>query len=336
MPKKSKDEAKLEIVSEKKETKKKSTAKKEKNEIVKKNVTAKEKKSSTSKATSKKATEPESKKKSTTKVEKAPIKPESKKKSTSSAKKTATAEKKNAKSPKDDLEKIEKKKETKSKKSTSKTSKTAKSKKAQTSAVKVKKQIELIEYYDLPYSYNKTVIKLLAQTPTSLFVYFEVSDEDKRAFISQYGENFFNETKPILIVHNETMNYTFEVEINDFANCWYFHVNDAKCKYEIKLARKYINSATTQNSYIYVTSSNELESPNNHILFNNINNMIYLKNVKTNEKKQVKISDISSIQNIGKIYNIYDLYKKLYSEENIEDFDLNNPSSVLPSSSFKI
>ena len=37
------------------------------------------------------------------------------------------------------------------------------------------------------------------------------------------------------------MNYTFEVEINDFANCWYLHVNDAKCSYKIELGRKYKN-----------------------------------------------------------------------------------------------
>ena len=132
------------------------------------------------------------------------------------------------------------------------------------------------------------------------------------------------------------MNYTFEVEINDFANCWYLHVNDAKCVYNIELGRKYVNVYEhPTNDYIYVTSSNKLEAPNDHILFNNINNMVYFKNVKTNKKIQINISDIASIQNIGKIYNIYDLYEKIYLEENIENFDLSNPSS-LPSSSFKI
>lgn len=202
---------------------------------------------------------------------------------------------------------------------------------------KTKKDIEIIEYYDLPYRYNKTVIKLLAQTPTSLFVYWEISDDDRKNFISHYGENFFLETKPVLLIHNKTMNYTFEIEINDFANCWYLHVNDAKCVYNIELGRKYVNVYERQNNdYIFVTLSNKLESPNNHILFNNINDTIYFKNVKTNTKFEKKISDISSIQNIGKIYNLYDLYKEIYSEENIENFDLKNPSSSLSSSSFKI
>jgi len=193
---------------------------------------------------------------------------------------------------------------------------------------KTKKSIEILEYYDLPYRYNKTVIKLLAQTPTSLFVYWEISDDDREIFLSKYGKKFFSETKPVLLIHNETMNYTFEVEINDFANCWYLHVNDAKCLYNIELGRKYINIYENKtNDYIYVTSSNTLEAPNDHILFNNINHMIYFKNVKTNKKIEKKISDIISIRKIGQIYNIYDLYKKIYTKETIEEFDLKNPSS---------
>ena len=31
------------------------------------------------------------------------------------------------------------------------------------------------------------------------------------------------------------MHYAFEVEINDFANSWYLHVNDANCDYKIEL-----------------------------------------------------------------------------------------------------
>ncbi len=31
------------------------------------------------------------------------------------------------------------------------------------------------------------------------------------------------------------MNYTFEIEINDFANSWYLHVNDGNCEYKVEL-----------------------------------------------------------------------------------------------------
>jgi len=35
------------------------------------------------------------------------------------------------------------------------------------------------EYYDLPYRYNKTLVKILAQTPKRLFVYWDIADEDR-------------------------------------------------------------------------------------------------------------------------------------------------------------
>ena len=120
-----------------------------------------------------------------------------------------------------------------SKKTTSKNTSSKKStKKSNTS------KINLLEYYDLPYRYNQTIVKVLAQTPKTLFVYWDVSDEDRKNYIKQYGENFFNTTKPVLIIHNVTMNYTFEIEINDFANCWYFNINDEKCEYVVELGRR--------------------------------------------------------------------------------------------------
>ena len=175
-----------------------------------------------------------------------------------------------------------------------------------------------VEYYDLPYSYNQTVVKVLAQTPKTLFVYWEISEADKEKFKEQYGENFFETTKPVLIIHNETLSYSFEVEINDFANSWYLHVNDSKADYKIELGRRYFDNSNNNisNNYVYVTSSNEIESPNDHILFDKSQNMVYFRNVKTNVETKKDVSSLSFIKNMGKIYNIYDLYKKIYKEEN--------------------
>ena len=211
----------------------------------------------------------------------------------------------------------------------------------------------------MPYRYNQTVVKLLAQTPTNLFVYWDISDADIENFKKQYGYDFFEKTRPVLIVHNDTMNYSFEVEINDFANCWYLHVNDSNCDYRIELGRKpivgYVQSwqpseedLQNENSdinkypskpidrdYFYITTSNQLESPNDHILFNKHSapQSIQIRNVKTNQEYSKPISALSLKNNMHKIYNIYDLYKELYKEENVEDiFDLTNPSSGNPSS----
>ena len=112
------------------------------------------------------------------------------------------------------------------------------------------------------------------------------------------------------------------------------NVADSKCDYRIELGRRPINKTPEiQDDYIYVSTSNEIESPNDHILFNKEQKMVYFRNVKTGEQFSKPISSISFIRNMGKIYNIYDLYKILYQEDDIENlYDLSNPSSGNPSS----
>ena len=227
------------------------------------------------------------------------------------------------------------KKATTTKKKSATKSSTKKSTSKRKSTATKKTKVDIVEYYDLPYRYNQTVVKLLAQTPTNLFIYWDISDADRENYKAQYGEDFFETTKPVLIVHNTTMNYSFEVDINDFANSWYLHVNDAKCDYRIELGRRPIKeNPKIQTDYIYISTSNNIESPNDHILFNREQKKVYFRNVKTGVQIEKPISaNISFIRNMGKIYNIYDIYKAIYQNENIEEiYDLSNPSSGNPSS----
>ena len=205
------------------------------------------------------------------------------------------------------------------------------------------------EYYDLPFKYNKTVVKILAQTPTNLFIYLEISDEDRQNLKNQYGEYFFQITKPVLIIHNLTMDYSFEIDIDDFANSWYLKVNDSNCEYEIELGRRPIPInynympeyniekegpiLPIENPYIYISSSNDLDTPNDHILFNN-QNKVYYKNLKSNEIIEKDIKDFPFIINENNQFvSIYELYQYLYQEEFVNNiFDLTNPSSGNPSS----
>lgn len=215
-----------------------------------------------------------------------------------------------------------------------------------TSSTDLTKKIEVIEYYDLPYRYNQTVVKVLAQTPNTLFIYWDISDEDRKIYEKEYGSNFFEKTRPYLIITNKTKNYTFEVEINDFANSWYLHVNDADCDYQVELGRKFIENSVASaeetasysaNDYLPITSSNDIEMPNNHILFDKLGKSIFFRNTKTNIVTKKDISSISFMQNIGKVYNIYDLYKEIYKDEfagnNILELDF--PSSNSSSNTFK-
>lgn len=202
----------------------------------------------------------------------------------------------------------------------------------------------ILEYYDLPYRYNETVVKILAQTPKRLFVYWDISDIDKTKYQEAFGNSFFEDTYPVLLVHNEEKNYTFEVPINDFANSWYLDINDPKSRYVIQLGRKFkstpefVNIATTsdgrtiqlQNDYVPITTSNILEVPNDHILFEKVGTKALYRNVKTDEESYVEITNFEFIKKMGNIYSIYDLYKEIYKNELGDGglADLLNPSSM--------
>ena len=286
------------------------------------------------------------KKKEKTKKSTTTTKNKETKSATSTKKKTTTTKSKTKKEPISTVNKKEVKEqttktstkktttETKKKASTTKKSTVASKKKSTTSTAKKKiapksKKLEpnvVAEYYDLPYRYNETIVKILYQTPNILFVYWDISDNDREKFIKQYGEHFFSNTKPILKIFNLTKNYNFEVEINDFANSWYINVNDADCEYKVELARKTINYEENLNTdYIYVSSSNDIELPNDHILLDELPNKIKFRNIKTNN---ITTKDIGTLHLIGinKIYNVHDFYKRFYKDEILENIS-NNSSS---------
>ena len=310
-----------------------------------KNTSKKSSATSTSKAVSEKAT-----KKATSTTAKKDIKKKATTKKTttktSTAKKTSTTKKAATTKKSKTTKKVA---TTKTKKTT--TTKTTKSRKTTkeilpeeiTASTDLTKKIEILEYYDLPYRYNQTVVKVLAQTPTTLFIYWDISDDDRNRFVEQYGEDFFNNTKPVLVIHNNTMHYSFEIEIDDFANSWYLHVNDANCEYSVELGRrpKYYNESRhvdIPNNYLYVTSSNTIEAPNDHVLFDKNIKTVYFKDVKTNIVTAKNITSISFLRNMGKIYNLYDLQsdftKNAWINSNHWQLDLKNPSSG-SSSTFK-
>lgn len=230
------------------------------------------------------------------------------------------------------------------KKSTAKKVATKKStKEASTSSVTKAVAPTIVEYYDLPYKYNQTVVKILYQNPTTLFVYWEISDTDIENYKRQYGDNFFETTKPVLVVYNDTMNYSFEIDINDFANSWYFNINDSKCNYRVELIRRPVfYNEKMKSDYIYITSSNKIESPNDKILFStNEPYTVYFRNTKNNSQRKVNLSKLLESLNLTNksfgfpiVRNIQDLYKNIYNIEDIGEFSisLTNPSSGNPSS----
>ena len=301
MPRKTKETPEIENEAKKKVVKKAESKEKTSS---KKTATTKES------TTAKKVAEKKETKKATAKS--SSTKKTSKKEPLKSSTTKATAENKTSR-----------KKAVSTKKETAKKATTKASAKKLTTK-KTSKNMDIVEYYDLPYRYNQTIVKILAQTPTTLFIYWDISDEDRENYKKQFGENFFETTKPVLKIFNDTMNYNFEIEINDFANSWYLHIADSKCDYRVELGRRPIyNPADIGGTdYVYISSSNEIEAPNDKILIDKVQNMVYFRNVKTNQLTGRSFASLSLLRNMGKIYNIYDLYKELYKDEN-----LYNPSS---------
>ena len=211
------------------------------------------------------------------------------------------------------------------------------------------KPVYLTEYYDLPYRYNETVVKILAQTPKRIFVYWDVADEDIVRYENAFGKDFFEKTYPVLLVHNDDKNYTTEIPINDFANSWYIDIKDPKTKYSIQLGRKFkvvptnidIHKIQEQNiilktDYLPIAQSNLLEVPNDRVLFDRMPTKITYRNVKTYEEKEKIVADIKTPYGI--LYNVKEFYQDNYKDEMIDEeiFNLNNPTSGgLSSSSFK-
>jgi len=240
----------------------------------------------------------------------------------SSDKKTkTTAEKKTTAKKKSESATEEKTASSTKKKSTTTTAKKATSSKKKTkkTAEIEKTPVQIVEYYDLPYTYGNTMVKLLAQTPKTLFVYWEVSDLDIKNFKEQYGEDFFNNTKPVLIVRNLTLNKTTEIEINDFANCWYLSTEDSDCKFDIELARKFIkisNNTNLENNYLPIAKSNNLQAPNDHIMFEKLSNFITFTDTSTGETIKKNIKSFNFLK------DLYKFYKDMYNDELLK-----NPSS---------
>lgn len=228
-----------------------------------------------------------------------------------------------------------------------KVDKVSKEKNKNQKSKEVKSPEYLLEYYDLPYRYNETIVKILAQTPKKLFVYWDISDKDRRRYLNAFGEDFFEKTYPVLLLYNEDKNYVKEIPINDFANSWYIDIDDAKTKYTVQLGRKFkekpqiINIAKIEEEqivlktdYLPFADSNKMEAPNDHVLLEKLPRFVTFRNVKTNQEIVKDMGEFKTV--FGKNYNVKEFYEEHYKEEITDGiFDMANPSSNLSSSSFK-
>ncbi len=122
------------------------------------------------------------------------------------------------------------------------------------------------EYYELPSKYNKTIVRLLVQSPTRMFVYWEVDEESIKYFESMKMD--YSSSRPVLKVKNITMNYSYDIPIDPFTTNYYIDVKDPDCEYQVELGRvqndKFVNLYTSNSATVprsnpmYVGDSEEV------------------------------------------------------------------------------
>lgn len=139
------------------------------------------------------------------------------------------------------------------------------------------------EYYELPAKYNQTVIRLLVQSPTRMFVYWEVSDDTVKMF-SDKSLNY-SDCTPVLKITNITKNYSYTIPVDPYANNYYIEVEDSGCDYKVELGRaikdQFINIYTSNQATVPPSSPLPQDGSTDDVLFAN-----YLC---ISDKKRVKL-----------------------------------------------
>lgn len=109
------------------------------------------------------------------------------------------------------------------------------------------------EYYELPNKYDKTIVRLLVQSPTRMFVYWQVSDD----YIKQFNHDHrsYSEWSPVLKIKNVTMNYSYDLPVDPFTNNYYIEVKDPDCEYQVELGRK------RKDEFVNISISNSAQVP---------------------------------------------------------------------------
>ena len=162
------------------------------------------------------------------------------------------------------------------------------------------------EYYDLPTKYDKTEIKLLVQSPTRMYAYWDYSDKDIQAFSEEKVQSV-----SFLRITNLTKQYSYDIPVDYYTNNYYIETTDSDCDYKVELIRKKFD-----NSFM-VSSSNTTHIPrsspceyNEDIIFRNCICLaitdkfkIYTQN-RNNLKKYTDLSFDDSADSISSMNNL--------------------------------
>ena len=141
------------------------------------------------------------------------------------------------------------------------------------------------EYYELPNKYNQTMIRLLVQSPTRMFVYWEVSDETVKEFTNQHSN--YSDCTPVLKITNITKNYSYTIPVDPYANNYYIEVEDSGCDYKVELGR------LDKNKFVNIYTSNQATVPSKYPVASNnsfsTDEILFASYICISDKKHIKL-----------------------------------------------
>ena len=130
------------------------------------------------------------------------------------------------------------------------------------------------EYYELPNKYNKTIVRLLVQSPTRMYVYWEVDDDSIKYFESKKSD--YSSARPVLKIKNLTMNYSYDIAIDPFTTNYYIDVKDPDCEYQVELGRvqndEFVNLYTSNSEEVIYKNYIRLDMTDKFTIYHNKRN----------------------------------------------------------------
>jgi uncharacterized protein len=112
-------------------------------------------------------------------------------------------------------------------------------------------------------SYSKVHINLVVRDPHTLFAFWEISDERRKAFAHEFGEELWYSSVPVLKVANTSRNTFQYFELNDSINSLYINVVNADNTYTAEIGRK-----VSEQFFIGIEASNNIVTPEDKLNIN--------------------------------------------------------------------
>ena len=108
----------------------------------------------------------------------------------------------------------------------------------------------------IPAVYGDNKVVLMARDPHYLYAYWEISNDTKQKFFRDFGYELWDNSVPVLKVTNVSNNKSFYIQINDYTNNRYIHVDDSNSQYIAELGRR-----VSEEFFINLAGSNYVDVP---------------------------------------------------------------------------